>query len=103
MSESSFLEHTPGKRVVQPTLDFGVGLTSDRPAFFLGPALEIGRAARIGFGWSPQRIRDLDPSQTLNETVVSSKDDIKTVKRFALDNYYVSFTFAIDSLSLFNK
>jgi hypothetical protein len=37
-----------------------------------------------------------------NVTVVSSTDDIRTVKRFDASNYYVSVTFALDSLSLFN-
>ena len=59
--------------------------------------------ARIGVGWAPQRIVDLDASQTVNVTVITSADEIKTVKRFELSNYYVSFTFALDSLSLFNS
>lgn len=98
-----FMEHTPRKRHAQPTLDFGVGLTSDRPAFFLGLGVEVLRAARIGFGWAPQRISVLADGQTLNETVVSSTDDIRTMSRFDTSHYYVSFTFALDSLSLFNS
>jgi hypothetical protein len=84
-------------------LDFGVGLTSDRPAFFLGLGIEILRAGRVGFGWAPQRVSDLGEGQTGNVTLVSSTDDIKTVKRFDTSNYYFSFTFALDSLSLFNS
>ena len=98
-----FMEHRPAKRTAQPTLDFGVGVTSDRPAFFLGLGLEILRAARIGAGWSPQRVTALASGQTPNVTEVSSTDDIRTEKRFAMKNYYVSFTFALDSLSLFNS
>lgn len=98
-----FMEHVPGKRAVQPTLDFGVGLTSDRPAFFAGMGLELFRAGRIGFGWSPQRVTKLAEGQAPNVTVVSSTEEIKTVKRFDTRNYYVSFTFALDSLSLFNS
>jgi hypothetical protein len=98
-----FMEHRPAKRNVQPTIDFGVGLTSDRPAFFLGGGIEILRASRIGFGWAPQRISGLAEGQTVNVTVVASADDIKTVKRFDTSQYYVSFTFALDSLSLFNS
>lgn len=98
-----FMEHRPAKRRVQPTLDFGVGLTSDRPAFFLGMALEILRAGRIGAGWAPERVTALAADQTAGVTVVSSTDDIKTVKRFDTRNYYVSFTFALDALSLFNS
>jgi hypothetical protein len=98
-----FLQHRPAKRWAEPTLDFGVGLTSGRPAFFLGLGFEILRAARIGFGWAPERVSQLAEGQIPNVTVVSSTDDIRIVKRFATDNYYVSFTFALDSLSLFNS
>ncbi|HET7695217.1 MAG TPA: hypothetical protein VFK57_05865 [Vicinamibacterales bacterium] len=98
-----FMEHRPARRTVQPTADFGVGITSDRPAFFLGLGLEVFRAARLGFGWSPQRVTRLADGQTPNVTEVSSTDDIRTVKRFATRNYYVSVTFALDSLSLFNS
>jgi hypothetical protein len=37
--------------------------------------------------------------QTLDKTVVSSKDDIKTTDQFA-SRYYVSFSFALDSRCL---
>lgn len=97
-----FMEHAPAKRSVQPTLDFGVGLTSDRPAFFLGGGVEILRAGRLGFGWAPQRVSELAEGQTPNVTVVSTTDDIRTVKRFNTRNYYFSFTFALDALSLFS-
>jgi hypothetical protein len=100
-----FMEHAPRAkaRKIQPTAEFGVGLTSDRPAFFLGAGLELFRAGRLGLGWSPQRVSVLAPDQIVNQTVVASSDEIKTVKRFDTSNYYVSFTFALDSLSLFNK
>jgi hypothetical protein len=102
-----FLEHRPTKdghrRTIQPTMDFGVGLTSDRPAFFLGLGAELFRAARLGVGWTPQRVTMLEAGQQANVTVVSSTDEIKTRKAFDTSHYYVSFTFALDSLSLFNK
>jgi hypothetical protein len=98
-----FLEHRPAKRWLQPVFDFGVGLTSDRPAFFIGPGIEITRAARVGWGWAPQRVTTLDESQIVNETRVDSSDAIKTIKRFETRNWYFSFSFALDSLSLFNK
>lgn len=99
-----FTEHRPAaRRHVRPTVDFGVGVTSDRPAFFLGGGLEILRAGRIGFGWTAQRISDLAENQTPDVTIVSSTDDIKTVKRFDTGTYYLSVTFALDSLSLFNS
>jgi hypothetical protein len=97
-----FLQHRPARRWAEPTVDFGVGLTSGRPAFFVGLGFEIVRAARIGAGWAPERVSQLAEGQTPNVTVVSSSDDIRIVKRFTTDNYYVSFTFALDSLSLFN-
>jgi hypothetical protein len=102
-----FLEHRPTKdghrRTVQPTMDFGVGLTSDRPAFFLGFGAELFRAARLGVGWTPQRVTMLEAGQQANVTVVSSTDEIRTRKAFDTRHYYVSLTFALDSLSLFNK
>ena len=98
-----FTEHRPSKSRVLPTLDFGVGLDSDKTAFFLGLGLEIRRAARLGFGWSPQRVSRLSAGQTEGVTVVTSNDDIRTEKGFALNNWYLSFVFALDSLSLFNS
>ena len=97
-----FLEHRPRQRgrKYQPVLDFGVGLTSDRPAFFIGPAFEIARAARIGVGWAPQRVTKLD-GQKPDDTVADASE-IRTRKAFDLSNWYVSFSFALDSLSLFN-
>lgn len=98
-----FLEHRPRPRgrKYQPVLDIGVGLTSDRPAFFIGPAFEIARAARIGIGWAPQRVTKLD-DQTPDVTVVADASEIRTKKAFEVSNWYVSFSFALDSLSLFN-
>jgi len=98
-----FLEHGLRKDRVRPSVDFGVGLTSDRPAFFLGMSAEILRAARIGFGWTPQRVSKLAEGQRVNETIVTNSDDIRTVKRFDASRYYLSFTFALDGLSLFTK
>jgi hypothetical protein len=106
-----FLEHRPPRqreghkrpsvRRLQPTLDFGVGLTSDRPAFFVGGGLEVLRAARFGVGWSAQRVSVLADGQQVGD-VVASKDDIRTEKRFDTSHYYVSVSFALDSLALFN-
>lgn len=98
-----FLEHRPRQRHVAPTLDFGVGVTSDRPAFFLGLGVELWRAARVGFGWAPQRVTKLQHGQEPNQTLVSNGDEIKIRKRFDVSNWYISLTFALDSLSLFNK
>jgi hypothetical protein len=98
-----FMEHRPAKRGVQPILDFGVGLTSDRPAFFLGTGVEVSRAARIGFGWAPQRVWKLADGQQVNETIVTNTEEIRTERRFDTRNWYVSFSFALDSLSLFNR
>jgi hypothetical protein len=98
-----FVEHWPNKWRAQPTLDFGVGLTSGRPAFFLGLGAEVFRVARLSFGWAPQRVTRLAEGQIVNQTVVSSTDDIRTVKRFDTSHYYVSVSFALDSLSLFSK
>jgi hypothetical protein len=100
-----FLEHQPRakRRLAQPTLDVGVGLTSGRPAFFLGGGLEVVRALRLGFGWTLQRVSTLAPDQTVGVTKVSSTDDIRTVNRFDAKHWYVSMSFALDALSLFGK
>jgi hypothetical protein len=98
-----FMEHSPANRRVQPIVEFGGAVTSARPGFFLGGGLEVLRAGRVGVGWSPQRVTVLSDTQRVNETVVTSNDDIKTEKRFDVKNWYLSFTFALDSLSLFNK
>ena len=97
-----FMEHRPAERRVQPILDLGVGLTSDRPAFFLGTGIEVSRAARLGFGWAPQRVWKLADGQQVNETIVTNTEEIRTERRFDTRNWYVSFSFALDSLSLFN-
>ena len=98
-----FMEHRPAERRVQPILDFGVGLTSDRPAFFFGTGVEVSRAARIGFGWAPQRVSKLAEGQQVNETIVTNTEEIRTERRFDTRNWYLSFSFALDSLSLFNR
>lgn len=98
-----FLEHWPARRVVQPVLDAGVGVTSGRPAFFLGAGLELARAARVSAGWTPQRVTRLAPGQVVNVTTVSGTDDIRTERHFDTGHWYLSVSFALDSLSLFNK
>lgn len=98
-----FTQHWPHTAFIEPIVDLGVGVTSDRPAFFLGGALQIGRVARLGYGWSPQRITRLAPGQEVGVTEVASNDDIRTRKAFELKNSYVSLVFALDSLSLFNR
>jgi hypothetical protein len=96
------LEHRPHDKAlwVQPTVDFGVGL-SGVTAFFIGAGGEVFRVARLSAGWSPQRVTVL-ADQSVGDPVTSA-DDIKTKDRFDTKNWYVSFTFALDSLSLFSK
>ena len=96
------MEHRPRDRTlwVQPTVDFGVGL-SGVTAFFVGGGVEVFRAARISAGWSPQRVTVLADQKPGDP--VASTDDIKTRDRFDRKNWYVSFSFALDSLSLFSK
>ena len=98
-----FMEYRRQSAPVLPILELGVGVSSDHPSYFLGAGVEIKHAARIGFGWSPQRVTRLDAGQVVNVTRVASNDDIRTVKKFDLSNWYISLTFALDSLSLFNK
>ena len=45
----------------------------------------------------------LADGQVPGETIVASTDEIRTVKEFEAKNWYVSFAFALDSLSLFKK
>jgi hypothetical protein len=99
-----FMEHRPARepRALEATADIGVGLTSGRPAFFIGMGLQIVRAIRIGGGWAPERISVLAPDQHIGDKV-SSADEIRTVSKFETKNWYVSVSFGLDALSLFNK
>lgn len=98
-----FLEHWTHDSMVETTFDIGTSVTGDRPAFFVGPGFEIARAIRFGIGWAPERVSKLSAGQAPNGTKVSSNDDIRTERRFDTHNWYLSFIFALDSLSLFNK
>jgi len=83
---------------VRPGLQIGAAVSSDHPAFHAGGALEVARYARFGAGVTFQRVTRLDGQQVGDP--VSSSDDIRTHDRFER-GWYVSFAFALDSLSLF--
>jgi hypothetical protein len=87
--------------VVRPSLQIGTNVSST-PGFFTGLGFDVFKYFRFGVGRTWQQSKELDPSQTLDKTVVASKDDIKTRDIFAHDWYY-SFSFALDSLPLFKK
>jgi hypothetical protein len=98
------LEHWPRQSAswIEPTADAGVGLTTGTLAFFLGGGIELFHGVHLSAGWSPQRVTVLAPGQLAGVTPVSSADDIRTIDRFATHNWYLSFSFALDSASLFH-
>lgn len=75
----------------------GVGFDTDFPALFGGFAVGISRYAKLGFGWTWQRIDELRGH--INDPV-SSKDDIKTRDAFD-NNYYISLSITLDELPFF--
>jgi hypothetical protein len=82
----------------KPGIELGAAINNDNPAVFLGFSLEIWRYARVGIGATWQEIEKLDGQ---NEgTPVNDDKSIKTMNYFENDLYF-SFSFAIDSLSLF--
>jgi hypothetical protein len=87
--------------VIRPSLQIGTNV-STTPGFFTGLGFDVFKYFRFGVGKTWQQSKQLDPSQILDQTVIGSKDDIKTRDIFAHDWYY-SFSFALDSLPLFKK
>jgi len=83
---------------VRPGVQIGAAFSSDNPAVHAGGVLELAKYARFGGGVTFQRVTRLDGQQVGDP--VSSSDDIRTRDRFAR-GWYVSFAFALDSLSLF--
>ena len=83
---------------IRPGLQIGAALSSDNPAVHAGGVFEVARYARFGAGVTFQRVTRLDGQQIGDP--VSSSDDIRTRDRFER-GWYVSFAFALDSLSLF--
>ncbi len=83
---------------VRPGLQVGAAVSSDDPAFHAGGALEVARYARFGAGVTFQRVTRLDGQQVGDP--VSSSDDIRTRDQFER-GWYLSFAFALDSLSIF--
>jgi hypothetical protein len=87
--------------LVRPSLQIGTNV-STTPGFFVGIAADVFRYFRFGYGRTFQQSTRLSPSQTVDQTVIASADDIKTEEFFAKDRY-LSFSFAIDALPLFRK
>jgi len=83
---------------IRPGVQIGAALSSDNPAVHTGGVFEVARYARFGAGVTFQRVTRLDGQQIGDP--VSSSDDIRTRDRFER-GWYVSFAFALDSLSLF--
>jgi hypothetical protein len=83
---------------VRPGLQIGAALSGDNPAVHAGGVFEVARYARFGAGVTFQRVTRLDGQQVGDS--IDSRDDISTRDRFER-GWYVSFAFALDSLSLF--
>ncbi len=96
------LQHVSGSAErwsVRPGLQFGTAVSSDDPAFYGGVVIGIAKYLRVSGGATAQRRKELEgqiPGQ-----VVANRDAIRRRDRFA-PGYYISFSFALDSLSLFN-
>ncbi len=83
---------------------FGVELgvaVSDDPAFFGGISMRPSRSWRIGFGYTYQQVEALQRDQVLGQEIASA-DDIRLRDTFEGD-WYISLSFALDSLSLFSS
>jgi len=83
---------------VRPGLELGAALDVKTPGFFPGVSLEISDFARIGVGYGIQQVTQLNGQMEGDR--IKSKDDIRTKKGYD-GRWYVSFTFALDSLALF--
>ena len=85
-------------------LQFGAGTSTDFPALFYGTSYNMGRFLTVGAGCSAQRITALD-GFTAGESRVVDKDAIRTKKVWSKscnkDAWYLSFSFNLNSLSLF--
>jgi hypothetical protein len=77
----------------------GAGFSTDHPAFFAGFGIGISRYAKLGFGWSWQRIKALKDAETGDP--VAATEDISTRDVFK-DNYYVSLSITLDEMPFFN-
>jgi hypothetical protein len=88
-------------RYFNPGLEIGAGLDTDHRAAFLGLSFEIGKAVRLSYGRTWQRVTVLR-GQEEGVTEVKSDEEVRTRKAYRGD-WYVSFSFAIDSLTVFKK
>jgi hypothetical protein len=76
----------------------GAGLSTDHPAFFAGFGIGISRYAKLGFGWTWQRVKELKDNKIGDP--VAKTEDIKTRDAFD-DNYYISLSITLDELPFF--
>lgn len=80
-------------------IEVGAAVSGD-PGFFAGISLRPSRSWRVGFGYTYQQVKALRRGQELGQ-VVASADDIRTRDDFEGD-WYISLSFALDSLTLFS-
>lgn len=97
----SLFDRNSEKWFLRPSLQVGTNV-STTPGFFVGLGADFFKYFRFGIGQTWQRSKRLIPSQTLDQTVIASADEIKTEDFFAKGRYF-SFSFALDSLPLFKN
>jgi hypothetical protein len=93
----------PGTRTwkAKPGIEVGATLNTDKLGAYVGVSLEVLKALRIAYGRTWQRVTVLD-GQVAGVTVVQSEADVRTRQTFT-PSWYASFSFALDSLTLFKK
>ena len=77
----------------------GAGFDTDHPSFFAGFGIGISRYAKLGFGWSWQRIKELKDAKPGDP--VATTEDI-AIRDVFDDNYYVSLSITLDELPFFS-
>jgi hypothetical protein len=85
----------------KPGIEVGATLNTDKLGAYVGASLEVLKVLRIAYGRTWQRVTVLD-GQVAGVTVVQSEADVRTRQTFT-PSWYASFSFALDSLTLFKK
>lgn len=81
-------------------LEIGTAVSTDSPAFFAGLSVPLGRYLRIGWGYTVQRVTQLNGQKVGME--VADDDAIKTRKGFE-GGHYVSLSISVGAVKLFTK
>jgi hypothetical protein len=102
---AAFLNVHAAKRhwSVKPGFQIGFGLDTDSPSVLLGISLEVTKYLRFGGGPAWIRAEDIRDASLLEDAArVPNGFEIPTENKFR-PTWYFSFSFAIDSLPMFNR